>query len=250
MSGLKGKGGGCYAKRETLAADVGTDVTRFSKCLSNLISWGYVAREPQLIDKRRFTLRVVYGGEQGDQPATQSGDQLATYRAEIGGESAPDDPEIGDHANAKNGGFSKENDRHYSSLREELDFDKSNELNSPKGPGLHFSDDDDVLDSIFSSGRFHSERSARGKDTAKAVATEWALGPYLPSNLSKLPLGAQVSKIEAAFNAIGRNADLMAENERSMFSELLYNISDEYGGGDLDAVAQQAIHLWEEMAVF
>ena len=60
MSGVKGKGGGCYARHSNLAKLCRTDTTRFSKAVSRLIRLGYLVREPQLMDKRRFTLRVVY----------------------------------------------------------------------------------------------------------------------------------------------------------------------------------------------
>ena len=249
MSKVKGSGGGCYARHATLAERIGTDVTNFSKSLSQLIKWGYVVREPQLMDKRRFTLRVIYGAEDScsdDQPLPP---QSLRASPEIVGEEAAFQQEIVGEAEAKNGGFSRRNDAHYISLNEELDFDESREINSPKGPRFA-QHSDDVLDSIFASGRFSSERTAKRKDPAEAGCGEWALKRHLPSNLSKLPLGAQVAKIEAAFNAIGRDADRMASDERSMFAELLYNISDEYSGGELDAVAQQANRLWEEMAVY
>jgi DNA-binding MarR family transcriptional regulator len=250
MSKVKGSGGGCYARHATLAERIGTDVTNFSKSLSLLIKWGYVAREPQLMDKRRFTLRVIYSDEDSWQPDQPSPPQELRDPSEIVGEEGHPEAEIVGEAEGKNGSFSRENDAHYISLNEELDFDESREINSPKGPRFAQHSDNDVLDSIFASGRFSSERPPKKKDPAEAGCGEWALKPHLPSNLSKLPLGAQVSRIEAAFDAIGRDADRMARDERSMFAELLYNIGDEYSGGELDAVAQQANRLWEEMAPY
>lgn len=122
MSAVSGKGGGCYARNQTLAALVRTDATNFSKSLSRLIRAGYVTREPQLMDKRRFTLRVQYPKDNSwrdDQQSPQSHD-LET--GEI----------VGDGA-GENGSFSKESATDYISLNEELHFDESNELHSLKG---------------------------------------------------------------------------------------------------------------------
>jgi DNA-binding MarR family transcriptional regulator len=63
MSGVRGKGSGCFARRETLASEAETDPTNFSKSLERLVEWGYVVREQGRNDKRRFILRVVYGDD-------------------------------------------------------------------------------------------------------------------------------------------------------------------------------------------
>ncbi|WP_145955423.1 MarR family transcriptional regulator [Sphingorhabdus sp. SMR4y] len=60
MSLVNGKGAGCYASYGTLTKLAGCDYTNFGRSVSKLIKAGYISREPQLMDKRRFTLRVFY----------------------------------------------------------------------------------------------------------------------------------------------------------------------------------------------
>jgi hypothetical protein len=110
MSKVKGSGGGCYARHSTLAVLARTDTSNFSKALSRLIAWGYVAREPQLMDKRKFTLRVIYGDDDSWRVHQQS-------PAEIVGEAGTNAAEIVGEGDAENGGFSKENGEHYISLK-------------------------------------------------------------------------------------------------------------------------------------
>lgn len=136
MSSVKGGGGGCFAKNVTLAALARTDATNFSKSLSKLIGAGYVTREPQLMDKRKFTLRVQYPEDDSwrtDQlPEGEIVGDPTNDPTGIVGEVANDLPEIVGEAVSKNGSFSKENGAHYISLNEELDFVETREIDSAK----------------------------------------------------------------------------------------------------------------------
>lgn len=133
MSAVSGKGGGCYARNQTLAALARTDATNFSKSLSRLIRAGYVTREPQLMDKRRFTLRVQYPKDNSWRDDQQSPQSHDPETGEIVGEPANPEPEIVGDGAGENGSFSKENATDYISLNEELHFDESKELHSLKG---------------------------------------------------------------------------------------------------------------------
>lgn len=218
MSGVTGKGGGCYAKSATLAALVGTDVTNFSKSLSRLITWGYVAREPQLMDKRRFTLRVVY--DEGDSWRT---DQPST--PEIVGEAAKHPPEIVGDGESKNGGISRENAPDYISRIEELHFDESREPNSPKGRDFGFVQ----------------------KNGAEAPAVSVSLLAALSPHFRNLPPAAQLVRFEEAFDGIGRDADALVPAERSAWAEWLFKASEDFAG---DPVGYHAQRLSEEVAVW
>ena len=247
MSAVKGKGGGCYAKNLTLAGLARTDPTNFSKCLSRLISKGYVTREPQLMDKRRFTLRVQYPEDESWRVDQPSGERVNAETGEIVGEPAKPEPEIVGEADSQNGGFSKETGRHYISLKEELDSVETEKLNSSEEARLgdtSFPPEDD--------GQCYRVNDAirQGRDAAKAVAIEWALDAHLPPNLEALPLGAQVSKLDKAFTAIGRNPNALHDQERAKYTHLLTDIFETFMGGDQDATAQQALRLSEDMAVY
>ena len=242
MSGMKGKGGGCYAKHATLAADAQTDVTNFSKSLSRLIGWGYVVREPQLMDKRRFTLRVVY-------PDPEKVGEPTNHSAEIVGEETPKSAEIVGERDSENGGFSRQTDRHYSSLREELDSVETGELNSLKGPHLSGAAQSDE----FRHGRAdpvswqRALRPQQEKDTAKAgLGDRSEFAALLPANIDALNLGAQVSRYEKAFDGIDRDPDRLTQPERERLNNFLFDMVETLGGTDQDAVAQQAQRLLDE----
>lgn len=233
MSKVSGKGGGCYAKHSTLASEVGTDVSNFSKSLSRLLSWGYVAREPQLFDKRRFTLRVIY-----DHDDTWRTDQPSP--PEIVGEAAPAEPEIVGDAESGNGGVLPRIDRHYISLNEELHSDKSEELNSPKGRQLENCAQPDRTAKDFGID-LKAER-----DTAKAgLGKGLSLRPHLPHNILDLDPVAQLAKFEKAFGMIGRDADALTPTERESWATWLYGLSDDFHD---DPIGQQAQRLYEEVA--
>lgn len=246
MSGMRGNGGGCYARNDTLARLVGTDPTNFSKCVSKLVRLGYVLREPQLMDKRRFTLRVAFDGAE-----TWRDEQLsrAHPQGEIVGEPTNDLPEIvGDMTNyppeivgeaaTDFGGFSSETDQHYISLNEELDSVETGELNSPKG-------------------RDFANRKIRGaslmaspfgkRDTPEGGQAGWSLRALMPRNFDTLPSGAQVAKIETAFASVGRDPSGMLEAEREEIGSLLWAVSEAFPD---EPQGQQAQRLHEEMAYY
>ena len=122
MSRMKGNGAGCYASYKTLAAIIGTDITNFSKGISKLLGAGYISREPQKLDKRRFTLRVEYRanivGEMTNNPTEivgEANNQTAKVVGEVDFET---------RSNPDN------SDAYYISLKEELDSVETGEIDS------------------------------------------------------------------------------------------------------------------------
>lgn len=117
MSGVKGGGGGCYASYKTLTDIVGCDYTNFGRSVSKLIQLGYLSRDPQILDKRKFTLRVLYPGLNSCQSDQQSS---ANPKILVG---SPDNhlSEIVGHENFEPRSNLPETDEHYISLNEELD---------------------------------------------------------------------------------------------------------------------------------
>jgi hypothetical protein len=222
MSAVSGKGAGCFAKNMTLAAEARTDPTNFSKSLSRLIHAGYVSREPQLMDKRRFTLRVQYLPADSWRDDQQSPPQYPHPGAEIVGEPANPKPEIVGDGESKNGSFSKGIGRDYISLNEELHFEESREINSDKLRAFGFSEID-------------PPEGGLGKESLRAL---------MPRNFDTLPSAAQVAKIETAFAALGRDANRIDDTERSELCNLLFNIEDAFAG---EPFAYQAQRLLVEM---
>lgn len=218
MSGPKGAGGGCFAKNATLAALVRTDVTNFSKSLARLIRLGYVAREPQVMDKRRFTLRVQYPADDSwrndQQSDAEEVGQPTNDQREIVGEEANHPAEIVGDGERENGGFSKGIGRDYIPLNGELHSVETDKLNSPKGRIV-----------------------ADARRPAGIIC-------QLPDGFNSLPMGARVAKIEAAFGALDRDPDAIPESEREKLNDWLYGVWDDFPD---DPFGQQAMRLLQEI---
>lgn len=242
MSSARGRGAGCYARHDTLARTVGTDATNFSKALARLIERGYVVREQQAQDRRRSTLRVQFDPADScpdDQPYSEATaqtwrkDQVTAAGSEddIGGgvidatdpasgeqivdAGANDTEEMVGPGDSGNGSFSGATARDYISLNEKLDPDKS----------------------------------ACGKDlVSRHVAPSrpsTSLRAHLPPNFDALPSGARVSKLEKAFNRVGRDPSAISATDRLEFVRDLYAIAEAKMG---TPAGEQAQRLFEEMS--
>jgi len=218
MSGPKGAGGGCFARNATLAALVRTDVTNFSKSLTRLIRLGYVSREPQVMDKRRFTLRVEYPADDSWRTDQQSDDgnvgEQTNNRPEIVGEEANLPAEIVGDGESGNGGFSKETGRDYIPLNGEIDFEESNKLNSHNGRVV-----------------------ADARRPAGIIC-------QISDGFRRLPVGAQVAKVEAAFAALDRDPSAIPPDERKLVSDWLLGTYDEFPD---EPFGQQAARIYQEI---
>jgi DNA-binding MarR family transcriptional regulator len=128
MSRLKGNGAGCYASYKTLAAIVDTDITNFSKGISKLVGAGYISREPQKMDKRRYTLRVEYR-------ANVVG-EMTNNQNEIVGEAANHNAKVVGEADFETRGNPDNSDAYYISLKEELDSVETGEIDSDESARL------------------------------------------------------------------------------------------------------------------
>lgn len=219
MSASRGSGGGCYARNDTLAAIVRTDTTNFSKCLSKLIRLEYVTREPQLTDKRRFTLRVQYPTDDSWRTDQQSDGEkvgeITNNGHEIVGQFANQAPKVVGDGESENGGFSSQTDRQYISLNEEIDFDESSEINS-----------------------------AKRRDVAVARRPAGIIC-QLPEGFNRLPYGAKVAKVEGAFNALDRDVDAIPPDELKLVTDWLLGMFDEFPD---ETFGQQALRLYEEIS--
>lgn len=260
MSLPKGSGAGCFASSAKLAALVRTDVTNMSKAISRLVSLGYIVREPQQMDRRRFTLRVVFGDDdswRNDQSSSPGILGEATNdRAQNVGDLTNHSHEIVGDGNRESGGISSENPAYYNPLRGELDFEESSELNSDKrrnslreprgGKGN--------LPDIGGAGEaLHADRSANvvplKKDRAEALAIRGdGLQAHLPQKFWSLPDGAKLAHLDKAIANIGYDFELLTDAERRAWAELLEGIWDANAGEPIGRHAERLHVIFAEEA--
>lgn len=240
MSGFKGTGAGCYAKNITLARLARTDATNFSKSLTKLIRAGYVVREPQLYDKRRFTLRVVYPDDNSWRPDQQMGGEIvgdaANDQSEIVGEGTIYPPKVVGEADSRNGSFSRQTDRHYISLNEEIDFVETSKINSAKRRDVHFED--------FADDGFTDQTEAQSGDVDGAWQGGVEAGFLSPSD----PAYQALSRGEQCKANLARYERMLQTNPRQLgglpeMAQHLYNLSEEV---DDTQVRQWAYRLYEK----
>jgi len=205
MSLIKKTGAGCYAALSTLARKAGTDVTNFSKSLSKLIKRGYVVKEPQLHDRRRSTLRVVFPKKGGKGPVREDGPSPSSPKGPCdggdGSTSAEQASQIVGDGQAENVGIPGRTGTQYISLNEEIDSEETGkeistneELNSEE-PGKETRLKARIENNALPS----KEDEATGSDE-----DEWRprltpqLATWIHPRFKDLNHGAQIIKIEKA----------------------------------------------------
>lgn len=236
MSLVKGRGAGCFASNKTIFAEADCDYSAGCRALSKLVDRGHLVRERV---GRSTRYRVAFDapdmlqagnlsdGAKGCEPASES---AAIYDRDFS-ESRRNLPKTA---------------RDYSPLSGELVSVETEELDSIEM--AHRSDarfDDDPL----SAASFKIDLSAdRGKEPAEAgLGRGYALTRYLPPHLERMPIGAQVARIDQAYTQIGRQPELLAAEEREGLSEWLNSIAEEHMGTETDAIGQQAHRLREDL---
>ena len=217
MSLVKGKGRGCYATFATLTAEIGCDPGDLSRSLKRLVTWGYLTEERQS-DRRRKSYRVRFDSRESWANAQRT------------------ETEIVGSAEAGNGGNPPQTAQHYSSLKE-LDSSEEEKLNSFEKA--------DIEMSASSLGIDKSASKAGKRNSAEAgLGSDWALAAHLPRNLGSLPAGAQVSRIEAAYDSIGRDPHKLGSREKESLCEWLTEIAEAFWE---EPHGQQAQRLNEEI---
>ena len=233
MSLVKGSGPGCYARIATLAGLVRTDISNFSKSLSKLVKHGYVVREPQQSDRRRFTLRVVYGDDdswrfdqeiQTGQQSSAVGDLTNELQEKVG-EFTNCSAKLVGGSPPRNGEKQPNSDPHYIPLNGEIDSVKTGEINSvesahdtfpaAKRAGL------DRSDFTFSSQKNGAEALAGNRVSIKS---------NLPESFPNLAPEAQLVKFESVWAQTGRNAEALDPQERLEWEKLFSDLSDWFSG--------------------
>lgn len=269
MSTKRENAAGCYAKRATLAAIVRTDITNFSKAVSRLTKLGYVVSEAQQTDKRRTTLRVIYGDDDswrddqqfGAEPASEIVGEATNYCEEIVGEAT-------NHHNEKVGETTKqiaklvgdrehlsdeiisENSAKYTPLRGEIDFVETNKINSVET--AHLADREKRLDgqefsSDFIDEVFGDTLPRKKIDRAEARATNGvSLYQHLGRSFPNLAEDAQLAKFEQALARIDRRFDLVDSRERKQWLDWLFALNDDFADS---TTGHRALRLLTELDV-
>lgn len=254
MSTVRGAGAGCYARSATLAALVDTDITRFSRAVSKLIKLDYLVKEPQQNDRRRFTLRVLYGDDNSwrdgqlssDHADPEIVDEPVNHSGEMVDELVNVPTEIVDRDESGNGSFPPVSGPHYIPLNGEIDFVETSEINSVKTAQHAFGAL--RVDEIFPCKSSFAETK---KDSAEAGCPRGAsidalLIRQVPS-FPKLALrnpDAALSHFERAFTAIGRYPDALDRLERGRWTDWLLALTDEFAG---EQIGGRAYRLYEEL---
>ena len=237
MSLQRGTGAGCYARYSTLAELVQTDITNFSKAVSRLLSFGYVVRDKQATDKRRYTLRVV-----PDPMFEKVGDTANYIDKQVGGQTNHSAEIVGERS-LENDAIPPKPSPEYISLNEEIDFDESREIDSLERAQLADREmrRDDVPSAIQA-----LVKSVR-KDTAEAGLSEEgraSIKAHLPPSWEGLSTEAQLSHFERAFKKVGCSAGNLPRAERQELEAWLFSVSDISAG---EPVGYRAERLLIEM---
>lgn len=234
-------GPGCYARSATLAAALGVDVTNFSRSLSKLIKKGYILREQQQNDKRRFTLRVIpqdtchYGQPSGDASSPDFVDADDNDQSEMVDDQANQTGKVVVSDERENGSFSKDTAEHYIPLNGELNSVKTDEINSVETAHLSGAECGNVSNELAFKVEHTGSRLSQ-KECAEAQALQTgSILKAMPANFSSLPVEAQLQRIELALKALGNKR--VESRESELLSNYLFGVSDDF-------ISDQRIHQW------
>lgn len=217
----KEKGKGCNAKNVTIAEETDLSYAVVCRCLSDLVTWGYLTRERTgretiyrgvYTDRKAIKDCPIQKRRKGDNIVTNSAADQTENAAAIGDDSVIRQAEIGDtfdNFGAASVSDEKEIQAQYITLRGEIDSPKEGKEIPSKG------------------------RAAPARGLA-----EWK------DEFDRLPNdGARVASIERIWR---RNPEWI-EQEREAFRSYLFDVHEIYSDENR-AVAAHALRLWEEFA--
>lgn len=223
MSLVRGTGGGCYARHKTLAEEVGIDYARFSKSLRRLREFGYVQVEEQSNDRRRKTMRVPYPKD-GSRPigpeivVTSDNHLVDMVDNETGEIVVKRESE-----NPANPGIPKPL---IYSVKQELDSEESGEIDSIEMAhrGDAGCNEQDVSRLVQATIGSLGHRVNRQELPTCGIS----IYDLLPSNWNKLQTPAQVSRLEAALQRIGKDLSRLQPEHSGLVLKSLRRIADDF----------------------
>lgn len=261
LSLTRGAGNGCTASNKKLCARLGCDYTTLLKLRKGLEDWGYIEATRGGGQYRREVVRVIpdHLAEPGKWPFDpayigskalvtwgmdpQKAGQLASFANPEAGEAASNAPEKAGEGRSENGGnLPKTDDQHMLPSKETYSSEEGEHipLEEAHSSGLPVSAGSLGLN-------LGAGRKGRTEPAEAGLGSKWSLVAHLPRNFTRLPAGAQVSRLEGAFNNIGRDPDRLDSRERETFCGLLAEIAEAFPN---EAHGQQAQRLSEEMMVW
>ena len=254
MSLIKETGAGCYAALSTLARKVGTDVTNFSKSLSKLIRKGYVVKEPQLHDKRRSTLRVVFPRRKDDRPDGEKGctppePQGPNDNYDCGAPAEHAKQLVGDDQ-AKNVGIPGHTGTQYISLNEEIDSEETGkEISTNEELDSGEAGEETRLKAhiTVSAPKRGGNEPAGSEEKESAAWLTPSLASWIRPGFCAWNHGAQIIKIERAIRStLDGESDLpgWAIDQILSFLSFIHDLYPDENKG------QQAFRLYEELSFY
>lgn len=270
MSLTRGGGQGCTAANKRLCTILSCDYTTLIKLRKELQEWGYILLEPRPNGKRLEIVRVI--PDHLANPKSWPFDQcFIGFRSLETWGVAPE--KIGQIANdwkTRAGNFAndcglivgEENSETRSNqpkttpqyIPEGEKYNSSKEGKYSSSEEAHRENRDAQSDSDFVENPLARLRPRNPDSQAEEINTpeggltsELVLSAHLPRNFASLPLGAQVARLDAAYTKIGRDPAKIGSRERDALTDMLFEIFDNHMGGELDAVAQQAARLREDL---
>lgn len=246
MSTARAKGGGCYALYQTLATELGVDISRFSKSLRRLADFGYVLIEQQEGDRRRKTVRVIYSENSCHRRQKSEPDDVlkivATedhYRGDmfaIGHNGTGEIVDICDFQTRRN---LPKIDPQYIPLRGEIDFEESSEKDSIEMARL-----DDacgvedvsrlVANAVSSIGQPHRE--------PELPASGINLFDLLPKSWPKLEIEARLSHFERALVRLDWDTSRLRPDHATGLRNALTAVMDmDFSGGPIGQRAERML---------
>jgi hypothetical protein len=204
MSLAKGKGQGCRASNDRMREMIGCSYGKLCASLNELVTVGLLQREKV---GRHTIYRVIYN----DDDVCLFGHTKGPTK----GDRTVQSPDATcDHDYSESRRKADENTPQYIPLNGGRDFVETKEINS---------------------------------DNRRVFANAWHPGGIicqLPDGFNGLPMGAQVSKFEAAFDRINRDVSVLSDDERKKCIDWLFGVSDDFID---ESFGQQAQRLLEEI---
>lgn len=231
----KPMGAGCTASNLTLTREAQCSYAALCRSISKLETHALIQKQDRRGGKGLTAIRVRYDTPDNVPTAPVQNDETVTLDpAQYDQRDIKNSPQYDQTAQMEQPRPAENRDDpadHYSSLREELDFAKAKELNSPK-------------ERTFKTDNFVGNLGKK-LDAPKGKLGRVSIFEKLGANFGDVTSGGQVAIIERAFTEIERNPDSIAPRERQELSSLLWAIHETFHD---EPFGQQALRLHEEIA--
>lgn len=214
LSHSKGKGQGAWASHRLMSGWIDRNYSNFSATVNKLIKAGYLVREPRETDKRQHTYRIVYTDD----------DRLPKAEDFV----CPETNDLREIVCPETGEVQK--------------------VVCPDPQSSHGNHEETCPEYIPQSGERYSVETGERNSAKRRIVAD-ARRPagiicQLPPGFNSLPMGARVSKVEAAFDALDRDPSAIPDDERMKITTWLMNVWDDYPD---DPFGQQAQRLLGEI---